>query len=131
MSSIPPSFDPHGIYHFTAGAATPYRGQSNAAYMPISSSPTSSQTSSRPSGSPQQASATSVPTQAHIHSPQPRGTGYPAQASGKPIFTPFRLERSSPELSDVLTKKGASVWPAHPSYVAQASATGNNGGRRP
>ncbi|TBU29040.1 hypothetical protein BD311DRAFT_302649 [Dichomitus squalens] len=52
-----------------------------------------------------------VTTPAHLHAPQPKRASPPkpsshSHSSGpKPIFVPFRPERSSPELEDILLKK--------------------------
>ena len=45
-------------------------------------------------------------TTTHVHAPQPKRA--PAKSSSsapKPVFVPFRPERSSPDLEDILLKK--------------------------
>ncbi|GJJ11944.1 hypothetical protein Clacol_006182 [Clathrus columnatus] len=125
--TIPPNFNPHAVHYFTSNvtssAPPAYHNHNENAYIPMASPHTTSPTSIHnhgpfsgshsPSLIPPSSQFTSP---ASLPAPQPRLPPKPAQPStSPPIFTPFRPERSSPELIDVLSKKkSASAWPAQP-----------------
>lgn len=130
--SIPPTFNPHGNHYFTSSVASPpsphpyYRGEN--AHIPLPSSHTTSPTSilnlNGQMSAPRLSAASSASSSTQyqptvVHAPQPRPSSRPIQSStSMPIFTPFRPDKSSPDLSDVLSKKkSASAWPAQPVFV--------------
>ncbi|KAF8579500.1 hypothetical protein K439DRAFT_1637983 [Ramaria rubella] len=124
--SIPSSFNPHAIHPFTAGASPP----SSQLHPSTGRAPAPPQTGQKKST---YGSATPNMAFPAVQSPQPRpASKWPPQTTGsQPIFTPFKLERPSPELPDVLAKKknGAS-WPAKPKSVAEGTGGGANVGKK-
>ncbi|KAI0350074.1 hypothetical protein OH77DRAFT_1413641 [Trametes cingulata] len=96
------SFDPLATHPFT----------NNSGLMPKPAAPSQYP---HPHPSPSKAaSATNgvsqgpiILTTAPVHAPQPKRAAPPKSSSSapKPIFVPFRPERSSPDLEDILLKK--------------------------
>ncbi|KAF7796750.1 hypothetical protein EIP86_007933 [Pleurotus ostreatoroseus] len=92
------SFDPLAVHPFTNNSGLLPQPTPPSQYPQAIPSPASS-THSTPSSSP---------TPGLVHAPQPkapspqRRAGHPARA---PVFVPFRPERSSPELDEILLKK--------------------------
>ena len=101
-NSVLSSFDPLATHPFT----------NNSGLLPKPAAPSQYP---HPHPSPSKAVPTAngasqgpiILTTAPVHAPQPKRA--PAQKSSssgpKPIFVPFRPERSSPELEDILLKK--------------------------
>ena len=98
------SFDPLATHPFT----------NNSGLLP---KPVAPSQFPRPIPAPLRADAATVPVPSTnaIHAPQPRKVPSPSKSSARmtssgprPIFVPFRPERSSPELDDILLKKKVS-----------------------
>lgn len=125
--SIPPTFNPHANHYFTSNGSSATSPQEayydENPYIPIPSPHTTSPSWSHNSGpftAPHPSSIIPSSTQfSPMHAPPPRLASKPAQPStSPPIFVPFRPDKSSPELRDVLSKKkSASAWPAQPVFI--------------
>ena len=110
---VPPSFDPFATHPFTNNSGIPPQAPQPYPYpRPIPSAHFHAQHAS--SGLPNPSQASSLPTAQTpmtVHAPQPSRPHAHSSASApvqKPVFEPFKLERSSPDLKDVLAKKGGS-----------------------
>lgn len=128
--SILSSFNPHAVHPFTAAGTSQSPAHHHPARTPKPSShPSQAQTITYNSTASQQPPHTS-PTQTTVQSPQPRpASKHPP--SSQPIFTPFRLERSSPELRDILVKKHAPAWPVKATNGTQpANGVGSNAAKK-
>ncbi|OJT11130.1 hypothetical protein TRAPUB_12344 [Trametes pubescens] len=95
-NSVLKSFDPLATHPFT----------NNSGLLPKPAAP-----SQYPHHSPSKASPANnggqgpiILTTTSVHAPQPKRPA-PKSSGHKPIFVPFRPERSSPELEDILLKK--------------------------
>ncbi|THH32981.1 hypothetical protein EUX98_g1204 [Antrodiella citrinella] len=100
--SILASFDPLATHPFT----------NNSGLMP-KPTPPSQYPLPIPSSQQRQKTAPSAPSKQHtlpMHAPQPMSQRSSPMKNGSraPIFVPFRPERSSPELDDILLKKKVS-----------------------
>ncbi|KAI0747679.1 hypothetical protein C8Q80DRAFT_1219147 [Daedaleopsis nitida] len=95
-NSVLSSFDPLATHPFT----------NNSGLLPKPAAP--SQFPHPPSASKAHpAPGNIILTTAPVHAPQPK-RAYPAKTSSsgpKPVFVPFRPERSSPDLEDILLRK--------------------------
>ncbi|KAH9857638.1 hypothetical protein C2E23DRAFT_881223 [Lenzites betulinus] len=95
-NSVLKSFDPLATHPFT----------NNSGLLPKPVAP-----SQYPHHSPSKAAPANNASQGPIilttHAPQPKRAAPPKSSSSgpKPIFVPFRPERSSPDLEDILLKK--------------------------
>ena len=123
------SFNPHAVHPFTAGTSQP-SSHHHPARTPNPSSHTS-QTQNIPTynstaSSSQQPVYGSSTTSTSVQSPQPH-IPFKHPTFSQAIFTPFRFESSSPELRDILVKKGnASAWPTKTNGT-QGAKSGSNG----
>lgn len=97
--SVLASFDPLAVHPFTNTSGLMPKPMAPSQYPhPLPSSATLS-------------SPPASPAQGFIHTPQPSRTVSPKKslaASKGPIFVPFRPDRSSPELDDILLRKRVS-----------------------
>lgn len=110
---VPSSFDPFATHPFTNNSGIPPQAPQPYPYpRPIPSAHQQQQQAN--AGKPNPAQASSLPTAQTpmtMHAPQPQrarpnATGTPAQTR-QPVFEPFKLDRSSPDLKDVLAKKSS------------------------
>lgn len=104
---VPASFDPFATHPFTNGSGLMPKAPQPYPYP----RPIPSAAQNNPQLYAQQPS--SVPTMqtpAQFHAPQPMRPSSHQLASAKPqhVFEPFKLDRSSPDLQDVLAKKSHS-----------------------
>lgn len=84
------------------------------------------------------APASSTPSAVRAPQPKRASSNYHSSSSGaRPIFVPFRPERSSPELDDILLKKKVSdafankaSWSIDQSVVPMPLTTGRGGSTR-
>ena len=100
------SFDPLAVHPFTNSSGLLPQPTPPSQYPHLLTSPATSNGSS-PSSSP---------TPGLVHAPQPRlaSPGVKKSHSARaPIFVPFRPERSSPELDEILLKKKISDALSH------------------
>lgn len=91
--SILKNFDPHAVHPFT----------NSSGLMPKPTPP-----SQYPHPLPSPATIATPPTGGFMHAPQPSRALPQKKPSGtrqQPIFVPFRPDRSSPDLDDILLKK--------------------------
>ncbi|KIM80795.1 hypothetical protein PILCRDRAFT_822073 [Piloderma croceum F 1598] len=94
------NFDPLATHPFTnTSGLAPQPLQPSKYPYPISTPPHNVNSKSDASTSP--------PSSPPIHSPRPRrgSPSKPSSGQTKPIFVPFRQDRSSPDLGDILSKK--------------------------
>ena len=122
------SFNPHAVHPFTAGSpnSSPHLHHISSARIPKPSLPTS-----QPQSTASVPLVSSLPPQTTTHfpampvfSPQPRpASNHRDATTSQPIFIPFKLERSSPELSDILVKKTTSLWHVKPTDKSQGANT--------
>lgn len=110
---VPSSFDPFATHPFTNNSGIPPQAPQPYPYpRPIPSAHQQQQQAN--AGKPNPAQASSLPTAQTpmtMHAPQPQrarpnASGTPAQTR-QPVFEPFKLDRSSPDLKDVLAKKSS------------------------
>lgn len=126
------SFDPFALHPFTAGTS-----QTSPSTQRPPHSPSSYDSSAAKKPSVAKAIPSSHPPVPVIQSPQPQlasGISPPSSSASQPIFTPFKLDRASPELSDVLAKKKKSpaFWPAKATCLSTKGpdALGTSGGQK-
>ncbi|KAI5124493.1 hypothetical protein M0805_003020 [Coniferiporia weirii] len=110
--TVPSSFDPFAMHHFTNINNIPPQAPAPYAYprpVPTTHSYGHQYSSHAP---PAPSAPSSLPTaQTPVYAPQPVRASPPGaspQATHQPVFEPFRLERASPDLQDVLAKKSTS-----------------------
>ena len=100
-TSVFKSFDPLAVHPFTNNSGLLPQPTPPSQYPQSIPSPALSSTSTTPSSSP---------TPGLVHAPQPKiASPAPAKKSAgsaarAPVFVPFRPERSSPELDEILLK---------------------------
>ncbi|KAH8108171.1 hypothetical protein BXZ70DRAFT_43669 [Cristinia sonorae] len=127
--SVLASFDPLATHPFTNNSGLMPKPTPPSQYpLPI---PSSAKASSAPS-------APSKQNVLPVYAPQPKPAGQQRLSPGKtntkgPIFVPFRPERSSPDLDDILLKKKVSdafankqTWSIDQARVPPLSARGNS-----
>lgn len=108
---VPASFDPFATHPFTNNSGVPPQPPQPYPYpRPIPSTQLAQSAYAPPA--PSSLPSAHTPGAA-LHAPQPQRASRPQQPTAaamrqQPVFEPFRLERSSPDLKDVLAKKGAS-----------------------
>jgi len=103
---VPASFDPFATHPFTNNSGVPPQPPQPYPYpRPI---PSGQLSHGHPAAytPPAPSSLPTAKTPAPLHAPQPhRG---PQPGSRQHVFEPFRVDRSSPDLKDVLAKKNIS-----------------------
>ncbi|TDL27584.1 hypothetical protein BD410DRAFT_835822 [Rickenella mellea] len=107
-TAVPPNFDPFATHPFTnSSGVMPRAPQPHPYPKPV---PQSTYHNNAPAMAP----STSIPTPhtpLSVHAPQPLRASPGSQSTKKPVFEPFKLDRSSPDLKDVLAKKPGSGQP--------------------
>ncbi|EJD05950.1 uncharacterized protein FOMMEDRAFT_132373 [Fomitiporia mediterranea MF3/22] len=120
-AGLPSTFDPFKTHPFTnISRAPPPMPAPNPYPRPVRTyQPPGAQ--ARP---PAPTAPSSLPTsQTPVHSPQPqRASPQTATATRMHVFEPFKYERASPDLQDVLAKKGANSPGRRPSNTARDDA---------
>ena len=120
-NSVLSSFDPLATHPFTNNSAVLPKPAAPSQYphhVPASSKSVHSAAHPHPHAHPHAhaqgpiiLATTPAPAHGHghVHAPQPKRAAAPAKAGSssgpKPIFVPFRPDRSSPDLEDILLKK--------------------------
>ncbi|KAI9056877.1 hypothetical protein FKP32DRAFT_1598757 [Trametes sanguinea] len=102
-NSVLSSFDPLATHPFTNNSGLMPKPAAPSQYPHPHPSPSKvASTNNGASGQPP-----IILTTAPVHAPQPKRAPHPKSSSSgpKPIFVPFRPERSSPDLEDILLKK--------------------------
>ncbi|KDQ59506.1 hypothetical protein JAAARDRAFT_33082 [Jaapia argillacea MUCL 33604] len=128
-NSVLASFDPFAVHPFTnsSGLMAPPPPPSQFPRHPPSppQHATEGAHSTAPTSPPVSPSSSPIPP-ATIHAPRPRRANSPPQVSStsppKAIFVPFRPERSSPDLGDILVKKKVTYWGSTKKSADEAAA---------
>ena len=98
-NSVLSSFDPLSTHPFTNTSGLLPKPAAPSQYPHAASS-------SKPHPTTHAAPGPIILTTTPVHAPQPKRASPAKSSSGsKPVFVPFRPERSSPDLEDILLKK--------------------------